>query len=119
MKYMLMFCGTEKDRARQERLTAEAYQQEFGKVMQWLQDLGPKLVTSGRFQPPATATTVRFSDEGAPAITDGPFIEAKEAIGGFAVVDLPDLDEALKVARAWPAGGCVEVRPFMEAPPRR
>ena len=41
MKYMLMFCGTEEDRARQERMTAAVYQQEFGKVMQWLQDLGP------------------------------------------------------------------------------
>jgi hypothetical protein len=118
MKYMLMFCGSEEDRAAQERMTAEVYQQEFGKVMQWLQDLGPKLVASGRFQPPATATTVRFTDDGPPTITDGPFIEAKEAIGGFAVVELPDLDEALKLARVWPARGSVEVRPFLEAPPR-
>jgi hypothetical protein len=118
MKYMLMFCGSEEDRARQERMTAEVYQQEFAKVMQWLQDLGPKLVASGRFQPPATATTVRFREDGSPTVTDGPFIEAKEAIGGFAVVDLPDLDEALKLAKAWPARGSVEVRPFVEAPPR-
>lgn len=118
MKYMLMFCGTEEDRERQARLTAEIYQQEFGRVMQWLQELGPQLVTSGRFQPPETATTVRFNDDGAPTVTDGPFIEAKEAIGGFAVVDLPDLDAALKVAKAWPARGSVEVRPFMDAPPR-
>jgi hypothetical protein len=118
MKYMLMFCGTDEDRARQESLTAEVYKQEFGKVMQWLQDLGPKLVTSGRFQPPATATTVRFNHDGTATVTDGPFIEAKEAIGGFAVVDLPDLDEALRLAKAWPARGSVEVRPFLEAPPR-
>jgi hypothetical protein len=118
MKYMLMFCGSDEDRARQEAMTAEVYKQEFGKVMQWLQDLGPKLVTSGRFQPPATATTVRFNHDGTATVTDGPFIEAKEAIGGFAVVDLPDLDEALRLAKAWPARGSVEVRPFLEAPPR-
>jgi len=115
---MLMFCGTEADRARQERMTAEVYQQEFARVMQWLQDLGPQLLSSGRFQPPSTATTVRFADDGPPTVVDGPFIEAKEAIGGFAVVDLPDLDAALAIARAWPARGSVEVRPFMEAPPR-
>ncbi|MGI9148215.1 MAG: YciI family protein [Chloroflexota bacterium] len=118
MKYMLMFCGTDEDRARQERLTAEAYKHEFGKVMQWLQELGPKLVSSGRFQPPDTATTVRFEQDGRPTLTDGPFVEAKEAIGGFAVVDVSDLDEALRLAKAWPARGSVEVRPFIEAPTR-
>jgi len=118
MKYMLMFCGTDEDRARQERFTAEVYTQEFDKVMQWLQQLGPKLVSSGRFQPPTTATTVRFKDDGTPTLTDGPFVEAKEAVGGFAVVDVPDLDEALRLAKAWPARGSVEVRPFMETAPR-
>jgi hypothetical protein len=118
MKYMLMFCGTDEDRARQESLTAEVYKHEFGKVMQWMQALGPTLVSIGRFQPPATATTVRFRDDGPPTVTDGPFVEAKEAIGGFAVVDVPDLDAALRLARAWPARGSVELRPFMEAPPR-
>jgi hypothetical protein len=61
---------------------------------------------------------VRFAADGSPTVTDGPFMEAKEAIGGFAVVDLPDVDEALRLAKAWPARGSVEVRPFMEAPPR-
>jgi hypothetical protein len=46
-------------------------------------------------------------------VTDGPFIEAKEVIGGFAVVDVADLDEALEMAKAWP-GGDVEVRPVVE-----
>jgi hypothetical protein len=84
--------------------------------MQWMQDIGPKLVTSGRLQPPTTATTVRFNDAGTPAMVDGPFVEAKEAIGGFAVVDVADLDEALRLAKAWPARGSIEVRPFVVGP---
>jgi hypothetical protein len=46
-------------------------------------------------------------------VTDGPFIEAKEVIGGFAVVDVANLDEALELAKSWP-GGDVEVRPIVE-----
>jgi hypothetical protein len=116
MKYLFMFCGGEEDRQRQATFTEEVYKREFGKVMQWMQDAGPKLVSSGRLLPPTTATTVRFNEDGAPSLSDGPFIEAKEAIGGFAVVDVDDLDEALRLAKAWPARGSVEVRPFMEGP---
>jgi hypothetical protein len=116
MKYLFMFCGSEEDRQRQANFTEEVYQLEFARVMQWLQDAGPKVVSSGRLQPPTTATTVRFNDAGAPAVVDGPFVEAKEAIGGFAIVDVEDLDEALRMAKAWPARGSVEVRPFVDGP---
>jgi hypothetical protein len=116
MKYLLMFCGTQEDRDRVATMAADVHEREFGKVMQWLQELGPKIVTSGRLQPPASATTVRFDAEGVASVTDGPFIEAKEAIGGYAVVELADLDEALRVARAWPARGSVEIRPLVDGP---
>jgi hypothetical protein len=66
-------------------------------------------------QPNPTATTVRVED-GAPVVTDGPFIEAKEALGGFYVIEARDLDEALELAAACPGArwGAVEVRPVME-----
>jgi len=61
----------------------------------------------------STATTVRVKN-GKATVTDGPFIEAKEIIGGFAIVEVKDLDEALGMAKTWPGGGIVEVRPLVD-----
>ena len=64
---------------------------------------------------PEDATTVR-SEDGKPVVTDGPFVGAKEAIGGWFVVEADDLDAAIEVAARIPAarlGGAVEVRPVM------
>ncbi len=71
---------------------------------------GAKLVTGEALQPVSTATSVRGGSE----VTDGPFVETKEALGGFYVVDAPDLDTALALAKLCPARfGGVEVRPVM------
>ena len=62
---------------------------------------------------PADATTVRVQD-GKPLLTDGPFVESKEAIGGFFLLEAEDLDAAVEVAATVPAarlGGAVEIRP--------
>jgi hypothetical protein len=81
-----------------------------------LQDAGA-WVFAGGLEPPETATVVRPGD-GETVITDGPFAEAKEQIGGFWVIDAPDLDRAL----AWAEKGAlacanpVEVRPFQPIP---
>lgn len=63
---------------------------------------------------PATTATVVDGQGDAPVITDGPYLETKEAIGGFWVIDAPDLDVALKLAAeaSKACGGKVEVRPF-------
>jgi hypothetical protein len=64
-------------------------------------------------QPTATATTVR-SKNGEPIVTDGPFAETKEHLGGFWIIEAPDLDAALRIA-AEGSAACrqpVEVRPF-------
>ena len=68
-------------------------------------------------QPNPTATTLRVVD-GHPVVTDGPFIEAKEALGGFYLVEARDLDEALELAASCPGArwGAVEVRPVMDFP---
>ena len=74
-------------------------------------------VTPGAWmQPPDTATTVRVSD-GETLITDGPFAEIKEAIGGYCILEADDLDAAIEVAATIPAasrGGAIEVRPLVE-----
>jgi len=75
-------------------------------------------VFAGGLHAPETATVVRAGD-GDPVITDGPFAETKEQLGGFWIIDVPDLDAAL----AWAAKGSaacmgpVEVRPFQDEPP--
>ena len=66
-------------------------------------------------QPTSTATTVRVRD-GKTVITDGPFAETKEQLGGFYMIEAKDLDEALALAAEIPAArtGSVEVRPILE-----
>ena len=67
-------------------------------------------------QPPETATTLRMAG-GETVITDGPYVETKEALDGFFTLEADDLDAAIEVARKVPAlgaGGSVEIRPVME-----
>jgi hypothetical protein len=58
---------------------------------------GRAILASGELEPSATATTLRPGGE-RPLITDGPFLETKEVLGGFYLIDVPDLDEALALA---------------------
>jgi hypothetical protein len=69
-----------------------------------------------QLQPPETATTVRVQD-GKTLTTDGPFVEIKEAIGGYLLFEAEDLDAAIELASRIPAarlGGAIEVRPIVE-----
>lgn len=72
------------------------------------------MLGNGRLHPADTATTVAVRD-GETELTDGPFAVTKEILGGYWMVDLPDLDEAVKVAERLPIAryGKVEVRPLM------
>lgn len=74
---------------------------------------GTKILYPQALQSSATATTIR-----AGAITDGPFIESKEVLAGFFLLEAKDLDEALEIAKLVPTspGGGVEVRPIFEPP---
>jgi hypothetical protein len=87
-------------------------EQWFG-YTQELQDAGVHVAGEG-LEPIDTATTVRVRD-GETVITDGPFADTKEMLGGFYVVDVPDRDEALRWAEKMPsiAYGSTEVRPVM------
>jgi hypothetical protein len=78
----------------------------------------PRCIGGGHLQPTETATTVRHRP-GKPLITDGPFADAKEALGGYYVLDAANLDEALEFVQRIPAvrlGGAVEVRPLVDIP---
>ena len=92
--------------------------EEIGRGIAVIQDelrAGGSWVFAGGLHGPASATTVRVR-EGEVQMTDGPYIEAKEHIGGFAVLDLEDLDTALRWAQRYAAviGLPIEVRPFRE-----
>ena len=78
----------------------------------------PRCLGGAHLQPIETATTVRDGG-GEILITDGPFADTKEVLGGYFVFEASDLDEALEVAQRVPAvrlGGAVEVRPLVEIP---
>ena len=72
-----------------------------------------KIESLNGLHPVTTGARVSFS-KGKPTLIDGPFIEAKESVGGYALVDVADLDEALELAKTWPAKGAVEVRPLVD-----
>ena len=90
----------------------------FDKVMQGHNDFSAanaEAIKGGEaLQPVATATSIRQPEDGAPAVTDGPFVESKEALGGYYLIEAPDLDAAIAIAKQVPAPyGGVEVRPVM------
>jgi hypothetical protein len=117
MKYVLMYVDTPADL---EAVPAERQQQVYQEIYNWFGEHGPAFTDSGaELQPPSTATTVRSGGDGAaPVVVDGPFSEAKERIGGFSVIDVPDLDAAIALVRTWPSlqlpGVSVEIRPMVE-----
>jgi len=74
-----------------------------------------QLLAASPLHPVETATTVRVR-EGKTSTTDGPFAETKEQLGGFLMIDVPDLNDAIRVAAHFPAArfGSIEVRPMKE-----
>jgi hypothetical protein len=106
--YVLMFVNDESFRERPKDEVAAVY----ADITRWSEDLEQKGILKGgvELQPKRTATTVRRVN-GTMHVSDGPFIESKEHVGGFAMIDVPDLDEAIRIAKAFPGG--VEVRPIV------
>jgi hypothetical protein len=117
MKYMLLIHqGTTPVPGSEawERLSADEQQA----VSRAYRDINstPGVTPGVWMQPPETATTVRVSD-GRTLTTDGPFVELKEAVGGYCFFEADDLDAAIALAARVPAarmGGAVEIRPLVE-----
>jgi hypothetical protein len=113
MKYAFTIYG---DESRRESATPEQQQemsQAYGALTQEMEQKGVLVAGDGLY-PTATATTVRVRD-GERDVTDGPFAETKEQLGGFYVLDVKDLDEAIEWAAKIPGSqvGSVEIRPVM------
>jgi hypothetical protein len=117
MKYVLLFCGDAQDAAAFQALSPDELGARYAEVGRWFQEHQTKILHANQLQSGATATTVRHAWHGGePVVTDGPYIEAKEQIGGYAAIEVADLDEALRMARTWPGRGAVEIRPVMVTP---
>jgi hypothetical protein len=84
----------------------------------WLTEKG-WLVAGDPLQPTSTATSVRAAD-GKPVVTDGPFAETKEQLGGYYLLDVANVDEAIEAGSRCPGAtyGTIELRPVQEFPAR-
>ena len=111
MKYLLLIYGQESDWANMAPAQGAAMMEEFGKFTQELSASGKNL-GGNRLKDVASATTVRVRD-GKRLVTDGPFAETKEQLGGYYLVEAKDLDEAIAIAAKIPSArvGSIEVRP--------
>ena len=113
MKYAFTIYGDENQRAAASDEDQQAMAQAYGALTQEMQDKGVLVAGEGLYPTP-TATTVRVR-EGDRDVTDGPFAETKEQLGGFYVLDVKDLDEAIDWAAKIPGAqvGSIEIRPVM------
>jgi hypothetical protein len=113
MKYAFTIYGDESRRESASEEDQLAMSQAYGALTQEMQEKGVLVAGEGLYPTP-TATTVRVR-EGDRNVTDGPFAETKEQLGGFYVLDVKDLDEAIEWAAKIPGSqfGSVEIRPVM------
>jgi hypothetical protein len=96
-----------------DNFTPEMFEQAMqahGRFAEQIVELGAKMLGGNALTPTPTATSIRGD-----VVTDGPFAETKEALGGYYLIDAADLDQALAVAKLCPApNGGVEVRPILD-----
>ncbi len=110
MKYVLMFAETAQYAEDLAALSDPERQAAYDEVGRWFADHAARITHHVHLQPAHTATTMRKAD-GHAEVTDGPFVEGKEIVSGFVVAEVADLDEALAMARSWPACPIIEIRP--------
>jgi hypothetical protein len=118
VKYMLLIC---RDEPAWETLNVTERQRLYAEMV----ELSDELTSRGQYlaghplQPSSSATTVRVRD-GKRVVTDGPFAETREQLGGYMIIDVKDLDEAIAIAARIPLArtSTVEIRPVREGPPR-
>jgi hypothetical protein len=114
MKYLLCLIGDESRFAERTAQEQAETMKAWDAFTQAAIDAGVHLGGEG-LQPSSTATTVQIKESGDPIVSDGPFAETKEQLGGYYLLDCKDLDDALAWAKRIPMpGGTVEVRPVMD-----
>jgi hypothetical protein len=119
MQYVLLYRETADEIGkRHDAAQAEAYWGGWNAYMGAMAGAGVMVGGNG-LQPPETGTTLRI-EGGTRHVQDGPYPDTKEMLGGYVVVDVPDLDAALEWAARAPcaSAGSVEVRPVLPPPPQ-
>lgn len=113
MKYLCLICA-ETVMEQMSEADAEKHFREYSEFTEGIKKSG-HFVGANRLKPPDAATTVRVRN-GKVSVTDGPFAETKEQLGGYYVIEARDLNEAIQVASKIPGAriGCVELRPIAE-----
>ncbi len=118
MKFLCLICA---ERV-MEQLAPEGADRHYADYREFTQRLGAsgQLLGLNRLLPPETATTVRVRD-GKVTTTDGPWVETKEQLGGYYLIEAKDREEAVRIAARIPGAwiGRVEVRPIADDPPTR
>jgi hypothetical protein len=116
MKYMLLIHDEEAHWGRLSEAERGALMGEYRKLSEDLKAAG-QYVSASQLAPAASATSVRLRD-GKRLVTDGPFAETREQLGGYYLVEVPSLDEAIALAARIPSArfGTIEVRPLVGAP---
>ncbi len=119
MRYIFHLFADEAQFANRTPEQAEATLNAYIAYTQALKDAGV-YVGSDRLRPAGEATQVRVDTNGKTAVLDGPYAETKEKLGGYFMIDAPNLDEAIKWAARCPGAshGTVEVRAIWELPVR-
>ncbi|HUH64381.1 MAG TPA: YciI family protein [Terracidiphilus sp.] len=114
MQYLLLIYNTESNWNSLSEAEGAKILQEFGEFTQSIMSSG-HLKGANRLHPVSKATTVRVQN-GKKLVTDGPFAETKEQLGGYYLIEAKDLDEATAIAARIPAArmGSIEVRPVWE-----
>jgi hypothetical protein len=108
-QYLILIYESEEGYATASPEVFQEVMEAHNRFAQQVGELGGQLLGGNALQPTTTATTIR-SD----IVTDGPFVETKEALGGYYLVEAKDLDQALAIGKLCPAPfGGVEVRPIM------
>ncbi|NOJ47437.1 YciI family protein [Bradyrhizobium archetypum] len=112
MQYLLLIYQNEVEYAKIDPATSQKMMEEYGAFTQSIIQSG-NFKAGDRLRPTTTATTVRVRD-GKTLTTDGPFAETREQLGGYYLIDAPDLDAALAIAARIPSArlGSIEVRPI-------
>jgi hypothetical protein len=114
MKYLLALIGDESRWGERSPEETQASMKAWDAYTNEVIEAGVHVGGEG-LQPSATATTVKIQESGDPIVSDGPFAETKEQLGGYYLLDCKDLDDALAWAKKIPMpGGTVEVRPVMD-----
>lgn len=118
MKFLCLICA---DKVMEQMSAADA-EKHFGDYVEFTENIrrSGHYIGCNRLLPPASATTIRVRN-GKVSTTDGPWVETKEQLGGYFVIEARDLNEAIRVAAKIPGAwhGCVEVRPIADDAPTR